>query len=338
MEEKRIRLADIAQELGLSTATVSNVIHGKTKKLSEETVKRVQMLLEERKYIPNMAAVLLAQNNSRIIGVVVNRHKKYEGRVLEDGFIASALNALSEEIDKKGCFMMVKVTEQWNEIARFASMWNMEGLVVLGFCEQDYQKLRNQIRIPFVVYDGFLKEQNRLANITIDNYDGGRQLGEYLKSMGHEKVLCIADNPVCMDMERFSGLKSSIISARLLLIPMEKAERKRFYERNLEMIKRYTAVFAVSDYYAVDFMCFLQDKGISVPDEMSVAGFDDSPICQQVNPSITTVRQDSGQRARLALEMLYELKDQNSPARTVVLPVTLVKRKSVTKINEKTHG
>ena len=64
MEKERVRIIDIAEELGLSTATVSNVIHGKTGKISDETVRRVQKLLEERQYIPSMAGILLAQNNS----------------------------------------------------------------------------------------------------------------------------------------------------------------------------------------------------------------------------------------------------------------------------------
>lgn len=136
MEEKRVRIADIAHDLGLSTATVSNVIHGKTRKISDQTVRRVQEKLEKREYIPSMAGILLAQNSSRIIGVIVNDHEKYEKHVLEDGFIAASLNALSREIDKAGYFMMVKTTADWNEIARFASMWNMEGLVIIGFCEQ----------------------------------------------------------------------------------------------------------------------------------------------------------------------------------------------------------
>ncbi len=71
MEERRVRIRDIADELGLSTATVSNVLHGKTNKISDETVQRVQALLEERQYIPSMAGILLAQNSSKIIGVVV---------------------------------------------------------------------------------------------------------------------------------------------------------------------------------------------------------------------------------------------------------------------------
>ena len=94
--ENKVRIVDIAEELGVSTATVSNVIHGKTKKISDQTVKRVQEKLEERGYIPNMAATLLAQNNSRIIGVVIKDHEKYEGQLLMDPFVASSLNCLAD--------------------------------------------------------------------------------------------------------------------------------------------------------------------------------------------------------------------------------------------------
>ena len=87
---QRVRIVDIARELGVSTATVSNVIHGKTKKISDATVKRVQKLLEERQYIPSMAGLLLAQNDSRIIGIVINNHGKYEGHVLEDPFVSAS--------------------------------------------------------------------------------------------------------------------------------------------------------------------------------------------------------------------------------------------------------
>ena len=118
MEQNRVRIVDVADALGLSTATVSKVIHGKTSKISDETVKRVQQELERTGYIPNMAGIssrakctvgslagiLLARNNSRIIGVVVNDNVKYEGRVLEDGFVMSSLNALSHEVNEKRIF------------------------------------------------------------------------------------------------------------------------------------------------------------------------------------------------------------------------------------------
>jgi LacI family transcriptional regulator len=203
METGRVRLVDIADELGLSTATVSNVIHGKTKKISDETVKRVQELLEKRQYIPSMAGILLAQNDSNIIGVVINDHEKYEGHTLEDRFISASVNALAKELEQENKFLMLKVTDKWNEIPKFASMWNMEGMVLIGFCEQDYKKLREQMHIPFVVYDGYMESSGNLVNIEVDHFDGGVQAGRYLKDKGHRKVLCISDNNICMDRERY---------------------------------------------------------------------------------------------------------------------------------------
>lgn len=145
----------------------------RTEKISDETVKRVQQELENSGYIPNMAGILLARNNSRIIGVVVNDHEKYEGRVLEDGFVMSSLNALSHEVNEKGYFLMIKTTSDIGEIPVFASMWNMDGLILMGFCETDYEKLRNQMRISFVVYDGYFEKCSKMVNLVINHYDGG---------------------------------------------------------------------------------------------------------------------------------------------------------------------
>lgn len=332
MEEQRIRISDIAEELGLSTATVSNVIHGKTKKISDETVKRVQALLEERQYIPSMAGILLAQNSSKIIGVFINDHEKYEGHTLEDVFIASSLNHLSTEIEKNGLFMMVKKAKEADEVLKFASMWNMDGLVMIGFCSQDYSYLRSHMRIPFVVYDGFCDCVERICNITIDNYDGGYQIGEHLKSLGHSRSLCISDNDICVDNERFTGFLDAFgKGARLVIIPMHKEDRWNFYRKNIDMFKDVSAVFAVSDYYAIDLISFFNELGISVPEQISVAGFDDIPLCEMITPSLTTVKQDGALRAEIAIQKLKDLKEQKETETTIRLPVQLIVRKSTKK-------
>ena len=322
---ERVRISDIAEELGLSTATVSNVIHGKTGKVSPETVRRVQETLEKRRYIPSMAGILLAQNDSRIIGVMMNDHEKYQGHLLEDPFIAASLNALAAEIDRCGLFMMVKATRDTADIIRFASMWNLEGMVLIGFCQEDYQLLRDQMHIPFVVYDGYLEDPRGICNLTLDNFDGGFQVGQYFRNLGYRKALCIADNNICMDRERWEGFSAGFGAADFWQIPMEREERQRFYEEHLEALEQYTAV---SDYYAVDLMQFLQSQGITVPGQVSVAGFDDTPICRQVVPALTSVRQDSALRAQLALEKLEAMKAGEESGSTLRLPVTLIKRDS----------
>lgn len=225
---ERVRICDIAEELGLSTATVSNVIHGKTGKISAETAERVTALLEEREYIPSMEGILLARNSSRILGVFVNDHPKYEGHTLDDFFIASSLNFLSAEIERSGQFMMVKKAKRAEEIVQFASMWNMDGIVVIGFCEQDYALLRSRMRIPFAVYDGLCRPPQRFLNLTIDNFDGGRQVGQHFRALGHETALCISDNDTGIDRDRMLGFRRGFApgKAAQLIVPLRKAERR----------------------------------------------------------------------------------------------------------------
>lgn len=332
--EQRVRIRDIAEELGLSTATVSNVIHGKTKKVSDETVKRVQALLEERRYIPSMAGILLAQNSSRIIGIFINDHEKYEGHTLDDVFIAQSLNDLSTEIEAHGQFMMVKKARRPEEILQFASMWNMDGLVVIGFCRQDYMYLRNHMRIPFVVYDGFCENPERIVNITIDNFDGGRQVGKLFQKYGHRQALCLSDNETGVDQERIEGFREAFGSqhTQIMVVPMSKKERWEYYRREIEKFRQVSAVFAVSDYYAMDLIRFLTENGFSVPGDLSVAGFDDIPMCEMISPALTTVRQDGALRAKIAIQKLAELKKGINTETTVCLPVTLIERASTRKI------
>lgn len=335
MEEHRVRISDIAEELGLSTATVSNVLHGKTKKISDETVRRVSALLEERQYIPSMAGILLAQNSSEIIGIAVNDHEKYESHTLEDVFIASSINQLSTEIEKNGQFMMVKKTTDIEEIIRFASMWNMEGLVLIGYCEQDYMYLRDHMRIPFVVYDGFCERTDRICNIIIDNFDGGFQAGTYLKHQGHKRALCVSDNNICMDKERFDGFQAGFgDNAELMLIPMHKLKRKNFYLQNFDKLCSVSAIFAVSDYYAIDLIHFLNEQNLKVPEDISVIGFDDTPMCQMMSPQLTSIRQDVLMRAQIAIQKLRELKEKKETETTIMLPVTLIERGSVRRLDK----
>ena len=332
MEQSRVRIADIADSLGLSTATVSNVIHGKTSKISDETVKRVQQELEKTGYIPNMAGILLARNNSRIIGVVVNDGIKYEGRVLEDGFVMSSLNALSHEVNEKGYFLMIKTTSDINEIPVFASMWNMDGLILMGFCEADYEKLRNQMRISFVVYDGYFESCSKVVNLVINHYDGGCQAGKYFKELGHKKALCIADNYICMDKERIEGFRKAFEPGETLIwqIPKTEKERMIFYQEKFRKLleSRITAVFAVSDYYALEFMRFLQGKGIRIPEDMQIIGFDDNMASRESNPTLTTIHQDAALRAKTAIECIEAMRDGRHCEAEILLPVELIKRES----------
>ena len=328
MEEK-VRLSDIAEELGLSTAAVSYVLHGKTGMVSERTAARVRRALEERGYLPRAAEVLLAENPAKIVGVVIHAHEKYEAHILEDAFIASALNSLGAETARRGLQMMVRTVEELDETVSFATMWNLEGLVLIGFCGADYGRLRENVRVPFAVYDTCGVTARRVCAVNIDDWHGGFQVGEYFRLCGHERALCLSDNDVDMDLARWKGFREGFGSgAEFMMIPKKRAERMDFYRERLSQIRSFTAIFAVSDYYAVELIHFLQSSGVDIPGDISVAGFDDTPLCALVYPALTTVRQDTAARAKCALDAIAKMRAGENVELSVTLPTELVVRGS----------
>ena len=132
-----------------------------------------------------------------------------------------------------------------------------------------------------------------------------------------------------MDLERWKGFQEGFGNgAEFMMIPMTKTERMAFYQEKLPELRRFTAVFAVSDYYAVDLIHFLQSSGVEIPGEISIAGFDDTPLCALVYPSLTSVRQDNAERARTALDAIAKMRAGEPVEPAVTLPTTLVVRGS----------
>ena len=225
--------------------------------------------------------------------------------------------------------MIVRTANSLDEIVSFATMWNLEGLVLIGFCNADYKRLRENVRIPFAVYDSCGVTAERVCAINIDDRHGGFQAGEYFRLCGHQRALCLADNDIDMDRERWLGFREGFgCGAEFMMIPMAKAERMAFYREKLPQIRSFTAVFAASDYYAVDLIHFLQNSGIDIPGEISVAGFDDTPLCELVYPSLTSVRQDNTERARTALDAIAKMRAGELAEPVVTLPTSLVIRDS----------
>lgn len=339
MENYRITIKDIAEELGVSTATVSNVIHGKTKKISDKTVAKVQEKLEESGYIPNMAAVLLAQNTSKIVCVILSDDISYEGKMIEDPFVSGMLNYLSKELSKNGYFMMLKEEADVNQIVRYASMWNMAGLILIGYCAVDYEKLREKMHIPFVVVDAYRDDMKKYSDVGIDNIHGGYLAGKHLLEMGHTKIMYMANVDEDCDHDRYLGLTGAYMEKGLeynpkdykLLNPIKEERRKR-YEEIYKELENYTAAFLASDVLAIEFMNFLQDKGLSIPDDFSIMGFDDIPLAACVRPALTTVSQNLQERSEKAVQLLMELIDGMTTGRQELLQLQLVERDSVKKL------
>lgn len=119
-----------------------------------------------------------------------------------------------------------------------------------------------------------------------------------------------------------------------MLIPMHKLRRKNFYLQNFDKLCSVSAIFVVSDYYAIDLIHFLNEQNLKVPEDISVIGFDDTPMCQMMSPQLTSIRQDVSMRAQIAIQKLRELKEKKETQTTIMLPVTLIERGSVQRLDK----
>ena len=130
-----ITIKEISRQLGLSTTTVSNVIHGKIKEVSPETIEKVRRYLDEVEYVPNISARNLAQNQSKIIGLVLKTREDRYMDLLMDPFVSEMLVGIEKEVRKAGYYMMLYMSDDIAEIIGHASTWNVDGLLL--FCMLD---------------------------------------------------------------------------------------------------------------------------------------------------------------------------------------------------------
>ena len=145
----------IAARAGVSATTVSNVLHGRTSRVSEETLRRVREIVQEEKYTPDMGAMILAHKVSRIIGVIMFMEPRRDETVLEDPFSSTLLGALEEEIRTHDYYMMVHTTSDEAEILRLARSWKMDGLVLVWVPRTITSVIQSSISRPVVFIDSY---------------------------------------------------------------------------------------------------------------------------------------------------------------------------------------
>ena len=336
-ENQMIRLQDIADMAGVSRTTVSNVINGNTKRVSQETIDKITAILKEQNYVPHMGSVMLSGHGSRIIGVVLGFAQTHGMYSLQDSFVGELVGTIQMEAEMKGYYVMLIGGENIQNVVDIASRWNVEGLIILGYNDEKYRKLSRKLNKKMVLIDAYPAGEYFFQNVGVDDYSGGYQIGSYLCSCGFDKALFLAETDIDSDYSRWMGFKQAMEKegkfcsrTRLIVIPGERNRRIQKYKELLPRFLQVKAVAFSSDYAAIEAMNFLSDHGIKVPEQVSVTGFDDSIYARMVRPRLTTVHQDVGQKAHLAFSRLLrmvageQLKEFN-----IKSPVYLVKRDSV---------
>lgn len=332
-----IRIKDIADRAGVSPTTVSNVIHGKTGRVSKATVEKINRILKEMEYVPSISARMLANNSSGLIGVALGFMKKGNASSFEDPFVSAMLGNLEYQIREHGYYMMLVARHEQDDIMQQALGWNFDGMIAMALKEKEIAELSERLGKPLVTIDQYLSPELGVRSITMDDRGGAYQMSQYLIGKGHKKFLFLSDCRSRGDHYRWLGVRQAMEEAgiedfesRHIVIPWNPEQREKAYEEMLPFFKKQTALFFSSDYYALEASNFLQNRGIKVPEEISIAGFDDVTYATLARPKLTTVHQMVDGKARRAVEVLMHL-IQDEPVQKDIppLPTTLVERESV---------
>ncbi|MBL4937038.1 LacI family DNA-binding transcriptional regulator [Clostridium sp. YIM B02515] len=337
-----VTLKDIAKEANVSVTTVSNVIHGNYKRVAPETVEKIKMIIERDNYVPNMTARSLVNKLSKIIGVINHVVPEKTGNFISDPFHSVVIEGIEKKLREKGYYMMIRTVYSEEDLFSLLRNWNIDGLIIIGLFQDDFFEKLTKANIPFVLIDSYI-DNKKVLNIGLDDCRGGYLATKYLIDKGHRNIVfaspIIKKNGVVE--ERLIGYKMALKEAG---IPFED---KNVYQQEITITEGIelghklsrrtdiTAVFATADILAAGIISGLMEEGKSVPDDISIVGFDDLYISSLTAPRLTTIHQDPQEKGKVAVETLVSVIEGSSiENNNIVLPVSIVERNSVKQIDK----
>jgi DNA-binding LacI/PurR family transcriptional regulator len=341
--KKRVRLRDVAERAGVSVGSASQAF-GRPELVSDDVRKRVLDAAEQLGYPgPDPAARRLRTGRAGAIGVIFSERLGYQ---FTDPAAPAFLRGVALGIEREPTgLLLIPDSRQRAEAARTVREAAVDGFII-------YSAPRNDPRVeaalgrhlPVVTVD-----QPRGAEtpfVGIDDRAAARTAAEYLRELGHERVgvlsfVATLDAAAALELdisaERLTGYEEGLAGAwdpELVRICRPNAlEPAR--EATLDLLRQPeppSAILAMSDILAIGALQGAAESGVAVPEQLSVVGFDDSPVASQSSPPLTTVAQPHEEKGRLAAELLLEQVERGAPARarsrSEILPTELVVRGS----------
>ncbi len=330
-------IKDIAQAVGVSCTTVSNVIHGKTGRVSAETIARINETIEKLGYVPNMSARSLVSSSSKVIGMISHLTQNKNESIVEDPFHSAFIGSIEKTLRENGYYLMLRTVETTADLLTFLRNWNVDGLFCTGVFQDEFFDALAGLNIPVVLIDSYVTHPN-MCNVGLEDYNGGYTATRYLIDKGHRDIAFASPTIKKRGVvyERFLGYQKALAEASVTFRPELVFEQELDVNTtvalgmNLAKRKDITAVFATADILAAGIMSGLSQAGKKVPDDISVIGFDDINLCHLTSPRLTTIHQDAPLKGKLAVYFLIDqLENKPIPNREIILPIHLVERNSV---------
>ena len=334
-------LKDIADKAGVSMMTVSNVINGKHNRVSAKTIEKINQIIKECNYVPNMSARSLSNKNSNIILIVIvaRNESDYKQNVLENPYVSTMLGTIELELRANGYYTMLRFGETLEELEGLLRNWNIDGIIFLyPILKEKIHEFIKSSKCPVLIFDSYL-ESDEIVRVLSDDEKGLYMSTKYVINRGHRHIAFVGEykgNP--MMEKRFEGYKQALYECGIPFRQEYVFPYPQTYEGGIEAGRRIaalggnlSAVVTTADICAVGVMEGARLSGMRVPIDLSVVGYDDLQLCQFTFPKLTSVSQNTKEKALTSVKLLLEKirNGQIAGSSKVVLDVELVERQSV---------
>ncbi len=333
-------ISDIAKASGVSIASVSYVLNNRQGQVSPRTRERVLQAMRDLNYRPSPLFMRKHATKAEVLGVAF-MHPSLT-MLTEHPYFTLILDGILSVTTALGWDLILFTTSAWNDFhkaMRTKCDGRCDGVIVINMAhDTELVNVFKERGLPFVCVN-MGGDIEGASSVDVDNFNAAKTMTQHLLELGHKKIALLSGQAAYPDaIARYEGYVSALAAAK---IPFDKeiAPVGSFtYESGVERMnlllalppdQRPTAVFCASDLIAFGAIDTARERGLLVPEDISIAGFDDIPRAASFNPPLTTMRQPLANVGQLAAEIvLRHINELAELGEKAVLPAELIVRKS----------
>ena len=331
---KVITIKDIAKLAGVSVTTVSRVLNHRPD-VNPATREMVERIIEENSFVGNKNARGLKQTGDAI-GLIIRGSSNPFLNALAEAILDHAASLpdffVTEYIDEKA--------DEFETALRMTKQNRIKGMIFVGSLIDDRVQAIRSLEIPvvFTTVNAIAASMKNASSVAVDDRSMGRLVAEELLSRGHRKIAVFGSNPIAEDSlaMRFQGFCDAYTDRGLTFDSNDYRETRFSLEAGYNAARDYfrdhpdtTALFAMSDTVAIGAIRALSDLGKTVPEDVSVVGFDGIDLCRFSIPRLTTVEQPVDEIARRSVNLLLDMMEKGAAPRHITVKAVFRSRDSV---------
>ena len=334
--KKNVTIKDVAKQAGVSISTVSRVIND-SKPVTDEVKQRVREVIKETGYVPNPLARSLVTRKSMLIGVVVPE--------MADPFVSEILTGIEEVAKMYDYDILLSNTymdkDQEEKSINLLKAKQVEGIIMLTWeVSKESVDLIENSGIP-AIYISKTAGEYDVNTVSTNNKEATKEMTDYLVKTGHSRIgfVMTSNDYTVLEHERLTGYKEALevngIDFDDSLVSSGSTDYESGYRAAMELlgkIDKPDALFVTGDEAAIGAVNACFDSGLRVPEDISVAGFNDIRYAKMFRPSLTTVHQPLYDIGAVAVRMIIKIiNGERDFEKRVKLPHEIIERNSVIK-------